>query len=137
MISVFLISQEKIDTTNFRHGPTVSNYTILSRPTANTAELITPAVRLAEGLFQEGKKYKKAGVTLSGIVPGDAVQGDLFLQGKNLGRFLMDMVDNINFSMRGDAVKFAAAGTRRNWKMQQGYHSPRYTTRWEEIFVVK
>jgi len=136
LISVFLISQEKIDTTNFRHGPTVSSYTVLPQPTSNTAELITPAVRLAEALFQAGKKYKKAGVTLSGIVPDEMVQGDLFLQGRSLGRFLMEMVDNINFSMRDDTVKFAAAGTRRNWKMQQSYHSPRYTTRWNELFEI-
>jgi DNA polymerase V len=137
VVSVFLIAQEKIDTTAFRHGPTVSSYTILSQPTDHTAELITPAVRLAEGLFREGKGYKKAGVTLSGIVPSEAVQGDLFLQGKNIGRFLMEQVDNINFSMRDDAVKFAAAGTRRNWKMQQSYHSPRYTTRWNELYEIR
>ena len=136
-ISVFLISQEKIDSPHFRHGPTVSTYTILSQPTSNTSELITPALNMVERLFVAGKKYKKAGVTLSGIVPDESIQGDLFLQGKSIGRFLMDMVDNINFSMRDDMVKFAASGTRRNWKMQQSFHSPRYTTRWDELFEVK
>jgi DNA polymerase V len=134
---VFLISQEKIESDHFRHGPTVSSYTVLPRPTSHTAELITPAVQLAEQLFQRGKKYKKAGVTLSGIVPDDSIQGDLFLQNKSIGRFLMERIDNINFGMRDDMVKFAAAGTRRNWKMQQSFHSPRYTTRWGELFKVK
>jgi DNA polymerase V len=137
VISVFLISQEKIEADHFRHGPTVSSYTILPRPTSVTPELIIPAVRLAEQLFREGTKYKKAGVVLSGIVPDDSIQGNLFLQGRSIGRYLMDMVDNINFSMRDDVVKFAAAGTRRNWKMQQGFHSPRYTTRWEELYLVR
>ena len=137
VVSVFLISQEKIEADHFRHGPTVSAYVILPQPTSVTPQLITPAVHLAEQLFRPGKKYKKAGVVLSGIVPDDSIQGDLFLQGRSIGRFLMDMVDNINFSMRDDAVKFAAAGTKRNWKMQQSFHSPRYTTRWEELYEIK
>ena len=136
VISVFLISQEKIDSDHFRHGPTVSSYTVLPQPTSNTAELITPAVQLAAQLFQAGKKYKKAGVTLSGIVPDDSIQGDLFLPGKSIGRFLMERIDNINFGMRDDMVKFAAAGTRRNWKMHQSFHSPRYTTRWDDLYKV-
>jgi DNA polymerase V len=49
----------------------------------------------------------------------------------------MEMMDNINFSMRDDVVKFAATGTKRNWKMRQEFHSPRYTTRWNELFEVK
>jgi DNA polymerase V len=49
----------------------------------------------------------------------------------------MDMIDNINFSQRDDILKFAASGTARDWKMRQELRSPRYTTRWEEMFVVK
>ncbi|HEY1114603.1 MAG TPA: Y-family DNA polymerase [Chitinophagaceae bacterium] len=136
MVSVFLISQEKIEADHFRHGPTVSSYVILPQPTSLTPALITPAVHMAEQLFRQGKGYKKAGVVLSGIVPDDSIQGDLFLPGRSIGRYLMEMVDNINFSMRNDAVKFAAAGTRRNWKMQQSFHSQRYTTRWEELYEI-
>lgn len=137
VVSVFLIAQEKIDSDHFRHGPTVSSYVILPQPTSLTPQLITPAVDMAEQIFQPGKKYKKAGVVLSGIVPDESIQGDLFLQNRSIGRFLMEMVDNINFSMRDDAVKFAAAGTRRNWKMQQSFHSQRYTTRWDELYGIK
>jgi DNA polymerase V len=31
----------------------------------------------------------------------------------------MDMIDNVNFSMRDDVLKFAASGTDRDWKMRQ------------------
>jgi DNA polymerase V len=87
-------------------------------------------------LFTEGKKYKKAGVILSGLVPDSAIQANLFEQPKSIGRFLMEQIDNINFSMRGDMVKFASSGTRRDWKMRQNFHSPRYTTRWDELCEV-
>ena len=74
---------------------------------------------------------------LSDIVLDNSIQGDLFLpNNKNEGRFLMDMIDNINFSMRDDILKFAASGTNRNWKMQKNFHSPRYTTRWDELRTI-
>lgn len=136
-VSTFLVSQEKIDGPRFRHGPTVSAYTTLAEPTSLTNALIKPAVRMAEALFVAGKKYKKAGVILSGLVPDDAIQRNLFEPQKSIGRFLMEQIDNINFSMRGDVVKFASSGTKRDWKMQQNFHSPRYTTRWDELYEVK
>lgn len=136
VISIFLITQEKIDGPGFKHGLTVSSFTTLPEPTAMTQELIKPAVNMAERLYQPGKRYKKAGVILSGIVPDTAIQANLFAQQKSIGRFLMEQIDNINFSMRGDVVKFASSGTKRDWKMQQAYHSPRYTTRWNELCEV-
>ena len=51
--------------------------------------------------------------------------------------YLVDMIDNINFSMRNDILKFAASGTHKNWKMRQELRRRRYTTRREEMFEVK
>ena len=94
-------------------------------------------MKLAESIFELGKIYKKAGVILSGIVPDSAVQGNLFVaEATHKQRLLMSMMDNINFSMRDDILKFASSGTTRNWKMQQNFHSPRYTTRWEEVYEI-
>jgi len=136
VISVFLTSQEKIVSPHFKHGPTLSAYTILSQPTSQSNELIKPALKMAESLFQPGRKYKKAGVIVSGLVPDNSIQANLFEPGKSIGRFLMEMIDNINFSMRDDVVKFASSGTKRNWKMRQQEVSPRYTTRWDELCEV-
>lgn len=119
---------------NFNHGVTISAYDILPVPTSITNELITPALRLAERIFEPGRKYKKAGVMLSGIVPDTSVQSNLFVPAaQNNKRFLMNTLDNINFSMRDDIIKFASSGINKNWKMRQEYHSPGYTTRWKEI----
>lgn len=137
VISTFLVTQEKIDGPTFKHGLTVSSYTTLPEPTALTHNLIKPAVRMAEQLFQPGKRYKKAGVILSGLVPDSSIQANLFEQQKSIGRFLMEQMDNINFSMRGDVVKFASSGTKKDWKMRQAFHSPRYTTRWKELCEVR
>lgn len=133
-INVFVVPKEQNFNTHFRHGPSIGGYVKLPQATSLTHELIKPAVSLVDKLFEEGRSYKKAGVILSDIVFDNSIQGDLFLpDNKNEGRFLMAMMDNINFSMRNDVLKFASSGTIRNWKMQKNFHSPRYTTRWDEL----
>jgi len=139
MINVFVVTNEKEEAVDqhFRHGPTYSTHAVLPYPTSQTNELIKPAMALAEQLYDQGKKYKKAGVILSSIVPDDFIQGNLFEKGKSINRFLMEQIDNINFSMRNDVVKFASSGTKQDWKMRKDFQSPRYTTRWEELYEVK
>lgn len=137
-ISVFVVAKQENYQVDLRHGATRTSYVTLPLATSNTNELIKPAVQLVDTLFEQGKEYKKAGVMLTGLVPDETIQGNLFVSEKNSGkRMLMDMLDNVNFSMRDDIIKFAAAGTKRNWKMRMEMRSPRYTTRWEELFEVK
>lgn len=138
VVSVFIVSKEQDHMINFRRGPSVSSYTTLPIATSITNELIKPAVQLVEQLYKKGNIYKKAGVMLSGLVPDSSIQGNLFeAPSKNDSRFLMDVIDNVNFSMRDDVLKFAASGTSRDWKMRQELRSKRYTTRWEELFEVR
>ncbi len=138
VISVFVVPKEQSNSNRFRHGPSISTFTTLPVATSFTNKLIKPAVEMVDHIFEEGRLYKKAGVMLSGIVPDNTVQSDMFLPPtKNSERFLMDMIDNVNFSMRDDMIKFAASGTDRNWKMRQDHHSGRYTTRWDELFEVR
>jgi len=137
VINVFVVPKEESKLPHFRHGPTIGTHTILPTPTVITQDLIKPALKMAERIYEKGRSYKKAGVILSGLVPDTSIQANLFEPPvKNMGRFLMEMMDNINFSMRDDMVKFASSGTKRNWKMRQDFHSPRYTTRWEELYEV-
>ena len=136
-ISVFVVPKEQNFNARFRHGPSIGSYTRLLQATSLTNELIKPAVKLVDKLFEEGRIYKKAGVMLSDIILDNSIQSDLFLpNNKNRERLLMNMMDNINSSIRDDVLKFAASGTVRNWKMQKNFNSPRYTTRWDEICTV-
>lgn len=134
IISVFVVPREQTHAIHFRHGPTISSYVTLPVATSATNELIKPAVQLVDKLFEKGRLYKKAGVLLSGLVPDTTIQGNLFVaEATNNKRLLMSMIDNINFAMRNDIVKFAASGTTRDWKMRQELRSPRYTSRWNEM----
>ncbi|MEI2748832.1 MAG: Y-family DNA polymerase [Ferruginibacter sp.] len=136
-ISVFVVTSKQDHNAGFR-GSSVSSYITLPVATSSTNELIKPAVKLVDNLFRKGTTYKKAGVMLSGLVPDETIQGNLFTEKRgNEQRMLMDMLDNVNFSMRDDIIKFAASGTKRDWKMRQEMRSGRYTTRWDELFEVK
>jgi DNA polymerase V len=138
VINIFVVPKEKPAGDVFRHGPTVSAYTVLPSATAITHELIKPAMQLAERIFEQGKAYKKAGVVLSGLVPDTSIQANLFAPPeKNTHRLLMSTVDNINFAMRDDTLKFASSGIAKNWKMRQELRSKRFTTRWDELMEVK
>ena len=137
IISVFVVTKDQDHMLNFKKHGTITNHITLPAATSFTNELIKPAVELVDKLYEKGQLYKKAGVMLSGIVPDVSIQGNLFVQQtKNCERKLMDMIDNINFSQRDDVLKFAASGTTRDWKMRQELRSPRYTTRWDELYQV-
>jgi DNA polymerase V len=137
-ISAFVVPKMPRDNDgHFSHGPTISDCVMLPNATCVTNELIKAAMKIVDRIYEEGKYYKKAGVMLSGIIQDTSVQGDFFIpHTENNNRMLMSMMDNINFSMRDDVLKFAASGTKRNWKMRQEFRSPRYTSRWDELCEV-
>lgn len=137
IISIFVVTNNY--SSMYEYKPASSSlYTILPYATSLTNLLIEHAMPLVENLYSKGSKYLKAGVILSGIVPDNAVQFNLFEQPAHQNeKILMTMMDNINFSMRNDVLKFASSGTKRDWKMRQELRSKRFTTRWEELFEVK
>jgi DNA polymerase V len=137
LIHVFVVTNDY--ETEYQYSPrTKGLYTTLPQATAVTHELIAHALPLVEQLYKKGSRYLKAGVTLSHIVPDDAIQYNLFEPSTHGNmRQLMNTIDNVNFSMRNDVIKFAAAGTTKNWKMRQEMRSPRYSTRWEELQTVR
>ena len=139
-IGIFVVARpEKKRTAEDRydHGDHFSRHITLPIATSATHELIKPALQLVDKIFREGRAYKKAGVMLSGLVPDATIQANLFAEEKQNGkRLLMGMLDNINFALRNDILKFAASGVKKDWKMRQEMRSPRYTTRWEEMMEV-
>lgn len=137
-VNIFLIKKSQNHNATFNRGATVSSYVTLPTASCLTNEFIKYAMPLVDRLFEQGCVYKKAGAMLSNIVADSSIQGNLFKSTvSNSQRMLMDIIDNINFSQRNDVLKFAASGTSRNWKMQQNFHSPLYTTRWDDLCLVK
>lgn len=107
-------------------------------PTNSTLELINYALIALRAIYREGYKYKKAGVVLDDISPATAVQGNIFDtidRGKDLD--LMQTLDLLTRKLGTDIVKVAKEGIEKSWKMRQDYGTPCYTTRMEDILVVR
>lgn len=119
--------------------------TTLKVPTANTPTLTQITKELANQLYLENTKYKKAAVSLTGIVPNTEVQMDLFDPHLYTQQQfdLMECVDQINTKFGRNKAAFASTGLhhkkshKNTWLMNQNYLSKRYTTRWNELMVAK
>jgi DNA polymerase V len=134
VLTVFLM------TNRFTDEPHYSNSVTMPLPVAtqDTAELIGYALRSIEQIFREGYHYQKAGVILTALVPAHQIQAHLFDQhDRERSRRLMTAIDTINREWGSGTICYAAVGLRPGWLMRCARRSPRYTTRWEELAVVK
>lgn len=104
----------------------------LERPTDDSRELIDAAVRGAAALFRRGHLYKKAGVMLDDIQPNSLRQASLFARAAESSG-ISKTIDAINARMGSDTLRFAAMDIGGNWRMNQQYRSPKYSTSWKEL----
>ncbi|MFQ4139183.1 Y-family DNA polymerase [Nodosilinea sp. PGN35] len=120
---------------------------VLPYPTHDTLTIVQAALGAAERLYQPGYSYQKAGVLLMELSDGAICQGSLFgdeTKRERAGR-LMVAVDSLNRRFGAGTVRWAAAGLQQEWKMRAEWRwqsrseraSPRFTTRWDELVVVK
>lgn len=112
---------------------------MLDAPTNDTPELIRAAHALLEGVYQSGAAYKKVGVRLTDFSGEGAHQLRVFGGGEPdpKRRAAWAALDTINAEWGTGTVKFAAEGVSRGWKAKSERRTPRYTTRWDELKVVR
>jgi DNA polymerase V len=126
-------------TSRFRDNYYSNSATIsLSMATQNTADLLFHAIRGAESIYRPGYAFAKAGVLLLELQPETLKQGHLFAQqDSRQSQLLMQTIDNLNRQFGAKTVQSAAAGLKKSWGMRSERRSPRWTTCWEELLVVK
>ena len=132
--------QVSIETSRFA-GPYYGRIVAASlpSPTASTPELVRAAHQGLERIFREGYIYRRAGVLLTGLVPQDALQLNLFTPGyyDDKKKALMEVVDRVNATWGRGTLRFAAEGLEQPWKMKQSRRSPHFTTRWAELPLIR
>lgn len=82
----------------------------------------------------------RVGVMLSCLERAGSRQRSLLetaLETDDRGERLMAVLDKANARWGRDALRFAACGIEQPWQMKQAARSPRYTTAWAELPVVK
>ncbi len=130
------------------------NVTIpLVRPTADTADLMRAVEIAVRTQFRSGFRYAKAGAVLSELQPAGHEQGELDLfsasdeqpatPAPDPRARLMAAMDTLNNRFGRDSVRIGSTTmASRNaevaaWATKQERRSPRYTTRWDEMPVVR
>lgn len=108
------------------------------RPTQDTRDLLGAAHRMIESLYKAGYLYAKAGIMLSDFYEPGVFPCALFdtQQPKPNSKALMDVLDNINRQKSG-SLFFAPQKSSNHWAMKREHLSPAYTTRWDELPLVK
>ncbi|EDP71081.1 nucleotidyltransferase/DNA polymerase involved in DNA repair [Flavobacteriales bacterium ALC-1] len=106
-------------------------------PTDSSLLISKAAVNAVELIYKKGVKYKRAGVIVTGLVPTDNYQLDMFNKEDPKHKPLMSAIDIINRKYKSDKIKIGNQDLERTWKMRQERLSPRYTTNINDIIVVK
>jgi DNA polymerase V len=110
------------------------------RPSQHSGYLIGRAVRGLERIYRPGLHYQRAGVMLLDLAPAGLEQGVLFgTRGVDPLRtaLLMAALDRINRLYGRGTLRYASEAVSDRWRMRARLKSPAYTTRWEELPVVK
>ena len=108
----------------------------LPYPTNSSLVLSNYAIKAIKEVFKKGIKYKKAGIILTGLVPSNNYQLNIFDWENSNHQPLMKAIDKINYRF-SNKIKLANQDLKKTWKMKQDHLSPNYTTNLQDIIKVK
>lgn len=111
----------------------------LLTPTQDSRDIIGAATRCLEAIWREGHRYQKAGVMLSDFYSQGVAQLNLFDENapRHNSQPLMDILDRLNMKEGRGTLYFAGQGIRQQWQMKRDMLSPRYTTRYADLLMVR
>ncbi|MBC7915495.1 MAG: Y-family DNA polymerase [Pyrinomonadaceae bacterium] len=104
----------------------------LPYPSNNTADITSAAIAALKRIYIE-RKYLKAGVIATGLIPENEIQANLFYPIQEAKKDVSLVMDKINTRYGRGMLRMAAEGYEKRWSMKQHYLSPCYTTRWNDI----
>ena len=133
-----------VNTNRFRSDLAQYNNKIsfrLIHPSDDIRLLTRIAKQCLKQLYQSGFHYKKVGVCFDALVAKGFQQYDLFHQPTEASlqkkEQLLSLFDKINEKFGRHTIKLAAEGFDASWAMHANMRSPRYTTQWSDLLVVK
>ncbi len=105
--------------------------------TDDSLELLAAARRGVEAAWRDGHAYTKAGIMLDDLVPADLrprtlFEGDVERRGR-----LMTALDEVNGRFGRFTAVPGAQGFHRGWKARSDSKSPAWTTRIDEVPVIR
>ncbi|MBF0147124.1 MAG: Y-family DNA polymerase [Magnetococcales bacterium] len=119
----------------YRQGITLP----LPIPTADELQLARIVRSGLTKIYRPGYAYHKAGILLTELENAAGQQGDLFSDpaARQKSGALMDTLDALRQRFGRDIIHVAGEGVCQRWAIKSANRSPRYTTNWTELPVVR
>lgn len=134
LLQVFILTNRHRDDQPQHREGAVTHFAVA---TDSSIEIVKAATELLKKIYRRGYGYKKSGVLLSDISSSGIVQGELFdTIDRPKHKKLMETIDKINAAQGAQTVKLVSQGIITDHTNRQ-YLSPQYTTKWEDIPIVK
>lgn len=111
----------------------------LLTPTQDSRDIITAATKCLHAIWRDGHRYQKAGVMLGDFYSQGVAQLNLFDDNapRQNSEKLMEVLDHLNAKDGRGTLFFAGQGIQSAWQMKREMLSPRYTTRFSDLPVVR
>lgn len=119
-----------------RHHPSVS--VPLPAPTADPVELTRAAMRIIPEI-RPGAPYARAGVIVTGLSPAGQQPTLPGFTSEMEEKSISTVIDDVTTKLGRDALGLGFGGLKAgvDWQMARGMLSPRCTTHWDELAIVK
>ena len=114
-----------------------SREVILEQPTADTQVLLKAAMRAVAEMYRADVPYKKAGVSVSGLIPSALVTSSLFEVPDTTRGLLDKTIDALNAKFGHNSVRPAVIMQTEKWAASAELRSPHYTTKWSDIATAR
>ena len=107
----------------------------------DTRLFIKVAKNILKSIYKKNVVYSKLGITITNITENKLKQMDLignidFPEYEN-SNIIMDILDTVNEKMGKNKLFLASEGIQKTWKKSPVNLSPKYTTQWEDIPIIK
>ena len=110
----------------------------LREHTNDSLVLVKAAIGAIERHFQSGYRLKKAGIMLLELTAETQIQTSLFNhRDRARAALLMETIDRINRQFGKGTIRIAASGIKPQWQTKSQLRSPRYTSCWQELPIVR
>jgi DNA polymerase V len=130
-----------VRTNPFKDVPQYARQIVVPLPHATDDTLLIGRAATAglKAIYKESYRYKKSGVMLMQLMPKAERLATLFEDVDAIARRvrLNETVDRINARFGRRTVGLAGAGLTKRWAMRSENRTPAYTTRWDELPMVR
>lgn len=134
-IIVLLIKQDEHE--NGRKRIYFNQMETLPFASNSTLTISTTAVTLLKKIYEEGERYSKAGVIVTGIIPENQKQFHLFEEENPKHIKLMQVIDQFHAKTGERKIRLGNQDLQHTWKMRQDHLSPKYTTDFNQLLKIK